>query len=112
MSNALLLGLTYVSVEHLNPDAANSNKEGYTTDISLAAVPINIQPSSPEMTVLNNGAYGKGYTAFTTNSGILESDRLTLVSGTLSTQYIVKGRQFFNYGMMQHVELYIQEPES
>lgn len=100
---------TFVSVEHLQPDSTDANKEGFVADIGLAAVPVNIQPSSPEMTALNNGAYGKGYTIFTTNSGIRESDRLTTVSGTTGTQYIVKGRQYFNYGLLQHVEIYAQE---
>jgi hypothetical protein len=99
----------YVSVEHLTLDTANTNTEGFSADVGLAAVLINIQPSSPEMTALNNGAYGKGYTAFTTNSGILETDRLTLVSGTANTKYIVKGKQNYNYALAQHVEIYLEE---
>lgn len=109
MSLANLFTNTYVSVEHLTVDTLNSNTEGYVTDIGLAAVPCNIQPSSPEVTALNNGAYGKGYTLFTTASGILETDRLTTVSGSYSTQYIVKGKQNFNYALAQHIELYIEE---
>lgn len=100
----------YVSVEHLNPDSGNANQEGYVADASLAAVAVNIQPSSPEVTVLNGGAYGKGYTLFTSVSGILETDRLTTVSGTIpNTQLIVKGKQHFNYGYAQHIELYVEE---
>ena len=79
---------TYLSVEHLTPDAANADKEGYVSDAGLLGVAANVQPSSPEMLALNNGAYGKSSTIFTTASGILEGDRLTL-SGT-TTQYIVK----------------------
>ncbi len=109
MVNANLILSHYVSVEHFKPDSGNANKEGYVADISLAAVPVNIQPSSPEITVLNNGAYGKGYTVFTTASGILETDRIATVSGNYSTAYIVKGKQNFNYGLAQHVELYVEE---
>jgi hypothetical protein len=109
MVSANLILSSYVSVEHLRADAANANQEGYVADLGLAAVHVNVQPSSPEMTALNNGAYGKGYTVFTTASGILETDRLTTVSGNNSTQYIVKGRQNFNYGLATHLELYVEE---
>jgi len=100
---------SYVSVEHLSPDSTNSNKEGYVADASLQAVLVNIQPSSPEITALNNGAYGKAHTVFTTNSGILETDRITTVSGSYTIQYIVKGKQYFNYGLGQHIELYVEQ---
>lgn len=109
MSIAPIFTSQYVSVEHLKLDSGSTTKEGYVADIGLAAVSVNIQPSSPETIALNNGAYGKAYTVFTTNSGILETDRLTTVSGTNSTQYIVKGKQNFNYAIGQHIELYIEE---
>jgi hypothetical protein len=101
----------YVSVEHLTPDASNSNEEGYLADLGLQAVKVNIQPSSPEIIALNGGAYGKSYTVFTTASGILETDRITTVSGTqVSKVFIVKGKQHFDYGIgAKHVELYIEE---
>jgi hypothetical protein len=107
----LLHDTTLVSVEHLKLDASNANKEGFVADIGLAAVPINIQPSSSQILMLTGGAYGKGYTVFTTASGILETDRLTVVSGsaTPAPQYIVKGKQNFNYGLVQHLELYVEE---
>jgi len=106
----ILHDTTLVSVEHLNPDASNANKEGFVADLGMAAVPINIQPSKPEILMLTGGAYGKGYTAYTTASGILETDRLTTVSGTGNgKKYIVKGKQDFNYGLLEHLELYLEE---
>lgn len=109
MSNAQLLTNKFISVEHLNPDSNNANKEGFVADASMAAIPVNIQASSMELTALNNGAYGKGCTVFTTNSGILETDRITTVSGTDTRQYIVKGRQIFDLQVGQHLELYVEE---
>ncbi len=109
MSNAVIFTNKYVSVEHLSPDSSNANKEGFVVDISLAAVPVNIQAASMELTALNNGAYGKAYTMFTTNSGILETDRLTTVSGTDARQYIVKGKQIYDLLRAQHLELYLEE---
>ena len=102
---------TYIKVEHLNLDIGNSNTEGYTVDVGLAAVKVNIQPSSPEVTVLYNGAFGKSYTMFTTNSGILETDRVTTVSGSYTKVFIVKGKQYFNYSLGQHLELFLEELE-
>lgn len=109
MSNAAILCDKYVQVEHLNLDSNNTNKEGFAVDASLLAVPVNIQAASMEVTALNGGAYGKGYTLFTTNSGILDTDRLTTVSGTDSTQYIVKGLERLDMFRCQHVEMYIEK---
>lgn len=112
MSNANLLLNAYVSVEHINLDTNSTTKEGYIPDPALAAVHVNIQPTSPYLTALYGGAYGKLYTVFTTVSGILETDRLTTVSGISATiKYIVKGKQYFNYGLGQHTELYVEETQ-
>lgn len=97
----------YVSVEHLAPDSGNANEEGYVVDLSLAGVPCNIQPTSPQMIELYGGAYGKAHTLYTTSSGILETDRLT-VSGTGRT-FIVKGKQIFDYQVGMHSEYYLEE---
>lgn len=106
---ANLLLSSYVSVEHFQPNV-NNTQEFYASDASLQAVHVNIQPSSAYEANLYGGAYGKTYTLFTTTSGILETDRLTTVSGTGSVkQYIVKGRQHFDYGLGQHDEIYIEE---
>src|SRR6185437_15687288 len=114
MAFANLLGQTfYVSVEHLNLDSGSTTKEGYVADLGLAAVACNIQPASAQVIALNNGAFGKAYTIYTTTSGILESDRLTTVSGcyTPAKVFIVKGKQEFSYGIAQHTELYIEETQ-
>lgn len=110
MQNANLLLSSYVSVEHVSLDTGSTTKEGYLADIGLAAVHVNIQPASMELLALYGGAYGKAFTVFTTASGILETDRLTTVSGTGTPKvYIVKGKMNFDYGQGQHIELYVEE---
>lgn len=114
MPQAPILNNTYIKVEHLSLDSGNANTEGYVADAGLAAVPVNIQPTAPEMVALFGGAYGKAYTAFTsftTASGILETDRVTTVSGTTSQVFIVRGKQNFNYGLARHLEFYLEETE-
>lgn len=108
MSTASILTDKYVSVEHLVKDSG-ANTEGYVADLGLAAVPVNIQPSSKEVIALNGGMFGKSYTIFTTASGILETDRLTVVSGTYSTQYLVKGHEDYGYFDASHYELYVEK---
>lgn len=105
--DARLIFSDYVSVEHY--EQLPGNKLGYTVDASMAAIPVNIQPASSEVLTLMGGAFGKAYTVYTTSSGILESDRLTTVSGLYTKQYIVKGRENFNYGPAQHQELYTEK---
>ena len=97
----------YFSVEHLVLDAGNVNQEGYATDLSLINVPGNIQPSTPEMTALYGGAYGKVHTLYTSTSGVLEGDRLT-VSGT-GQKFIVKGKQDYEYEPMQYAQYVLEE---
>lgn len=96
-----------VTVEHLTPDVGNTNKEGYAQDFSLINLSCNIQPSTPETTALYGGAYGKVYQMFTTTSGVLETDRIT-VSGT-GTQFIVKGKQYYSYGAIQYGEYILEK---
>jgi hypothetical protein len=67
-------------IQRLTETSGDSNKEDYQSVTGLAGFPINVQPSSPETTVLVNGVYGKTYTVYTTHSGIKDGDRLT-VSG-------------------------------
>jgi hypothetical protein len=107
MSNAQVYITHTISVEHLTRDLTNLNTEGYAADISLSGVMCNIQPAGQEVAMLYGGAYGKSYSLFTTNSGILETDRVT-ISGT-STKYIVKGVKKFDYGIMQHLEYLIEQ---
>lgn len=107
MADAQVYTDVTILVEHLNVDSTNTNKEGYVSDAALQAVSGNIQPSSAEVIALYGGAYGKSYTLFTTASGILETDRLT-VSGT-TQKYIVKGKQYYGYAYMQHGEYHLEQ---
>jgi hypothetical protein len=68
-----------------------------------AAVKVNIQPASPELTAISDGEMFKTYKAFTTSSGITEGMLLT-VSGT-NAVYRVRGREAFDYGYGRHYEL-------
>ena len=71
--------------------------------VTAAAVKVNIQPASPELTAISEGEVFKTYKAFTTVSGVVEGMLLT-VSGTRE-QYRVRGREAFNYANGQHYEL-------
>lgn len=67
---------------------------------------MNIQPMQTQFTNTGDGLYFKNYKAFTTASGIVEGYRLT-VSGT-GEQYIVNGRQRFDYIVAPHYELMLE----
>jgi len=56
-----------------------------------AAIQINIQPASPELTAMSEGEMFKTYKAFTSASGVTEGMLLT-VSGT-NNLYRVRGRR-------------------
>jgi len=71
--------------------------------VLAAAIKINIQPASPELTAISDGEVFKTYKAFTTASGVVEGMLLT-VSGT-NEVYRVRGRERFDYGQGQHYEL-------
>ena len=109
MANANLLQNFYIKVEHLTLNPGSTTQESFTQDLSLQAVHVNIQPASKEVLALYGGAFGKAYTIFTTLSGILQTDRLTTVSGIGNPiQYIVKGREEYNYFLGQNFELYVE----
>ena len=110
MADANLITSCYVNVEHLTVDSTNPNTEGYLLDQALLAVPCNIQPAEADVVALYGGAFGKMFTLFTTCSGILETDRITTVSGSYSHQYIVKGKQHYDYGIGgAHTETLLEE---
>ena len=71
--------------------------------IQSAAIKVNIQPASAELTAMAEGDMFKTYKAFTTASGVIEGMTLT-ISGT-NELYRVRGREVFNYGIGQHYEL-------
>lgn len=78
-----------IAVKRLTADSDNANKESYQINAALQAVRCQIQPASAEDTVVANGVFGQTYICFTTNSGLLPGDHIT-VSGT-GEQYRVKG---------------------
>lgn len=106
----MMLDRTFL-VEILQKSASNIQKETYVPFYGFRdnngnttnAVRMNMQPASKTLIALSEGVVGKLFTAFTTASGVVETMRLTC-SGT-NEQYIVRGREIFNYGMGQHFEL-------
>lgn len=102
---------TTVFVARLTKDAADRDKESYVSHsgfrgpggIATAALKVNIQPATAELTVLSEGVLGKTFRVFTTASGLVEGMRIT-VSGT-SDNYYIRGREKYNYGLGQHFEL-------
>lgn len=91
------------SVARLSPLSSDSNKEQYAEITIYGAIEINIQPATPELTAIADGAYGQVFLGFVTASGIALGDRIT-VSGT-ADQYIVRGIANWNYAPIPHLEL-------
>lgn len=106
-----------VFVSRLRKNVSDSDKEAYVTHsgfrgpggIATAAIKINIQPASAELTVLSEGSIGKTFKGFTLASGVVEGMRLTQ-SGTLQ-QYKVIGREVFDYGVNIHYELVLTKDD-
>lgn len=97
-------------VSVLVEDNPSADKETFVTysgfqygGVTAAAVQVNIQPASAELTAMADGQMFKTYKAFTRASGVLEGMLLT-VSGT-NQVYRVRGREVYNYGVEQHYEL-------
>lgn len=97
----MYLDLT-VSIDRLLPDS-DTDKESYQAVGNYQAVKMNIQPASPELTAVVEGAYGQTFRAFVTVSGIKIGDRVT-VSGT-GQRYIVKGLDNYYWGPIPHLEI-------
>lgn len=93
-----------VTVEHLATSV--SGQETYQAHPGFTWVPMNIQPLSFELAPNGDDYFFKTYKAFTTVSGIVETYRLT-VSGT-GEQYMVRGRESFNYPPLPHYELILE----
>lgn len=106
-----------VFVARLTRDGSDADKEAYTTfsgfvgpqQEATAAVKMNIQPASPQLTALTEGVVGKTYRAFTRSSGVVEQMQLT-VSGT-NERYMVQGREVYDYGVDTHYELILSKGE-
>lgn len=97
-------------VSALQKDVPSVNKETFMPysgfvfgGIKSAAIKINIQPASPELTAVADGQMFKTYQAFTTASGLTEGMTVT-ISGT-NTIYRVRGREPYDYGQGQHYEV-------
>lgn len=105
----MLLDKTVI-VSKITSDGVGTDKETYTTysgylehGLPSAAIRMNIQPASAELTAISDGEVFKTFKAFTTNSGVTEGMRVT-VSGT-NDVYTVKGRERFDYAIGIHYEL-------
>lgn len=90
--------------------SATGDKETWTTVSGLLGVKVNVQPSSNEITALNEGVYGKTYTVFTTASGIKDGMKMT-VSGifvdgmSLNKELLVKSVGNWSFGFIPHFEI-------
>jgi hypothetical protein len=91
------------SVQRLTPDQSDNDKEQYASVTGLGNIDINIQPASPELVAVTEGALGRTYDAYTTISGIKIGDRIT-VSGT-NDHFIVKGVRDWFFPPIPHLEL-------
>lgn len=98
-----------VFVARLSPNSDNSDKEAYAT-ITPIGVKMNVQPASPELVAITDGALGRTYQAWTTYSGIQNGDRVTL-SGT-SKVFIVKGVKDWYFPPIPHLELVLFEGDA
>jgi len=92
-----------ISIQRLTKDVDNTSKEQFQTNLALASVKIEIQPASPAETAITEGVYGQTYLAFTTESGLLVGDRVT-VSGT-GEIYKIKGIEDWSMDPVAHFEL-------
>lgn len=97
-------------VSALQKNNPSTDKESFITfsgflygGMRSAAVQVNIQPASPELTAISEGEVFKTFKAFTSASGVTEGMLLT-ISGT-TTKYRVRGREAFDYMAGQHYEL-------
>ena len=80
---------TVIAISRLLKDSDDADKESYQPNAALLNVKCQIQPASPEETAIADGVFAQTYACYTTESGILSGDKVT-VSGTGDT-YRVKG---------------------
>ncbi|MDL2342304.1 MAG: hypothetical protein QFB87_04485 [Patescibacteria group bacterium] len=93
------------SVEYRTVSGVYNNLQ-YVAHPTLTAVPVNIQPMAAQFNNATGGVSYKNYKVFTTVSGVVEGMRLT-VAGT-NEQFIVVGRQRFDYIVAPHYELIVE----
>ena len=92
-----------ISIKRITKDVDNQDKEQLQLNLALAAVKIQIQPASPAETAIAGGVVGQTYLAFTTNSGLMVSDHVT-VSGT-GEILSVRGIEDWSMDPAPHFEL-------
>lgn len=100
------------NISHLTPDTDNTNKEQYQTDTGLTAVAINIQPASPEDTILSDGVFAQTWIGFATQSGIRSGDLLTISGAKIGypeRSLVVKGVTDWDMFEIPHYELLLTE---
>jgi hypothetical protein len=100
-----------VRTQRLTVDSGNSEKESYQDHAPLQSVAINIQPASPEDTIVVDGVFGQTYIGYTTESGVLSGDKL--IDDTLSEAFLVKGKEnWMTPALAPHVELTLVKTET
>lgn len=92
-----------VSIKRLTKDTDNTSKEQHRANAALAAVKVQLQPATPAETAIAGGPVGQTYIAFTTESGLMVSDHVT-VSGTGEILKI-KGIEDWSMDPAPHFEL-------
>jgi len=91
-------------IYRLTRDTNNTNKEVFASYLPLQAIAINVQPASPEETLMAGVVFGQAYTGFTTASGILKGDKL--IVRTTGEVLRVKGKEnWMSPDMEPHIEL-------
>lgn len=96
-----------VSVKYLLPNASNTSKESYVSNLALLNVKMDIQPASDQTIALTGGVLGYSFTGYTTQSGIFEGNYLT-VSGT-GEIYIVRGVKNWSFPkIIPHYEYFLE----
>ena len=98
-----------IAVQRLTKDINNANKESYVANAALQAVKCNIQPATAEETALAEGIFGQTFVCYTTESGVMVGDKVT-VSGT-SEIYRIKGKEDWSMDPMPHYELTLVKME-
>ena len=100
-----------VDIYRLQKVSSNSKKESYQKYAPLADIAVNIQPATPEDTIVAEGVFGQAYVGFTTASGILEGDKI-IVQQTNEVM-IVRGKtNWMSPSDLAHVELLLTEFET
>ena len=94
-------------------EVKTGSKLGFDTRI-LAGMRCNIQPASSETVVLAGGAFGRTYSMYApvTASGIMESDKVIITSGTgfNDKHFVVKGKENWVVGSAyDHMEFTLFE---